>query len=118
VAILLYGFPPGVGATGTAALLNVPRSLEKTLAALRQQGYSVGTDGAIDGEAIVAALQAQVLTDCQACLWCCPELYLVETGSVHQPPVLLLVTGAAEGGVSGRQGHQRAGGWRCCGSGR
>ena len=60
VAILLYGFPPGVGATGTAALLNVPRSLEKTLAALRQQGYNVGTGGAIDGEAIVAALQAQV----------------------------------------------------------
>ena len=25
VAILLYGFPPGVGATGTAALLQVPR---------------------------------------------------------------------------------------------
>ncbi len=25
LAILLYGFPPGVGATGTAALLNVPR---------------------------------------------------------------------------------------------
>lgn len=28
VAVLLYGFPPGVGATGTAALLNVPKSLE------------------------------------------------------------------------------------------
>ena len=65
VAILLYGFPPGVGATGTAALLNVPRSLEKTLAALRQQGYDVGTGGAIDGEAIVAALQAQVMTGCE-----------------------------------------------------
>ena len=25
VAVLLYGFPPGVGATGTAALLNVPQ---------------------------------------------------------------------------------------------
>ena len=27
IAIILYGFPPGYGATGTAALLNVPRSL-------------------------------------------------------------------------------------------
>ena len=35
VAVLLYGFPPGVGATGTAALLNVPRSLERTLQAMR-----------------------------------------------------------------------------------
>ncbi len=34
VAVLLYGFPPGVGATGTAALLNVPRSLESMLRAL------------------------------------------------------------------------------------
>jgi hypothetical protein len=25
VAMLLYGFPPNVGATGTAALLNVPK---------------------------------------------------------------------------------------------
>lgn len=61
LAILLYGFPPGVGATGTAALLNVPRSLERTLEALRQEGYDVGSeDGTpIDGESIVAALQAQ-----------------------------------------------------------
>ncbi len=28
LAVLVYGFPPGVGATGTAALLNVPKSLE------------------------------------------------------------------------------------------
>jgi len=28
IAIVLYGFPPGYGATGTAAL-NVPRSLLK-----------------------------------------------------------------------------------------
>lgn len=38
VAIVLYGFPPGVGATGTAALLNVPRSLEALLGRLRQEG--------------------------------------------------------------------------------
>ena len=33
--MLLYGFPPGVGATGTAALLNVPRSLAAMLNALK-----------------------------------------------------------------------------------
>jgi magnesium chelatase subunit H len=42
VAIVLYGFPPGYGATGTAALLNVPRSLFKLLHALKAQGYDVG----------------------------------------------------------------------------
>jgi magnesium chelatase subunit H len=42
IAILLYGFPPGYGATGTAALLNVPRSLLKLLQALKAQGYTVG----------------------------------------------------------------------------
>lgn len=36
--MILYGFPPGVGATGTAALLNVPKSLERLLATLRQVG--------------------------------------------------------------------------------
>lgn len=35
LAILVYGFPPGVGATGTAALLNVPKSLERLLETLR-----------------------------------------------------------------------------------
>jgi magnesium chelatase subunit H len=42
IAIILYGFPPGYGATGTAALLNVPRSLLKFLHALKDQGYTVG----------------------------------------------------------------------------
>ena len=42
VAIILYGFPPGYGATGTAALLNVPKSLLKLLQALKEQGYRVG----------------------------------------------------------------------------
>jgi magnesium chelatase subunit H len=42
IAIILYGFPPGYGATGTAALLNVPRSLLKFLQALKEQGYTVG----------------------------------------------------------------------------
>jgi magnesium chelatase subunit H len=42
VAIVLYGFPPGYGATGTAALLNVPESLMQLLQALQHQGYSLG----------------------------------------------------------------------------
>jgi len=52
VAIILYGFPPGYGATGTAALLNVPRSLLKFLHALKDQGYSVG-DLPEDGEELI-----------------------------------------------------------------
>ena len=40
--MLLYGFPPGVGATGTAALLNVPKSLERLLAMLRQVRWRGG----------------------------------------------------------------------------
>ena len=63
VAVLLYGFPPGVGATGTAALLNVPRSLEKLLEELRQQGYDLGEasqlGSGISGEAIITALRMQ-----------------------------------------------------------
>ena len=42
LAIILYGFPPGYGATGTAALLNVPKSLTKLLTALQQQVYHLG----------------------------------------------------------------------------
>jgi magnesium chelatase subunit H len=42
IAIILYGFPPGYGAVGTAALLNVPRSLLQLLQALKAQGYDVG----------------------------------------------------------------------------
>jgi magnesium chelatase subunit H len=42
VAIVLYGFPPGYGATGTAALLNVPESLMVLLKALADQGYRLG----------------------------------------------------------------------------
>jgi magnesium chelatase subunit H len=42
IAIILYGFPPGYGATGTAALLNVPRSLVNFLNSLKEQGYAVG----------------------------------------------------------------------------
>ncbi|GLC75961.1 Magnesium chelatase [Pleodorina starrii] len=63
VAVLLYGFPPGVGATGTAALLNVPKSLEALLSSLRQAGYDLGPDVPQDltgmGEALVSALKMQ-----------------------------------------------------------
>ncbi|KYC35958.1 protoporphyrin IX magnesium chelatase [Scytonema hofmannii PCC 7110] len=52
IAIILYGFPPGYGAVGTAALLNVPRSLLKFLYALREQGYTVG-DLPEDGEELI-----------------------------------------------------------------
>ncbi|MBE9100307.1 magnesium chelatase subunit H [Vacuolonema iberomarrocanum] len=52
VAIVLYGFPPGYGATGTAALLNVPRSLLKLLTSLQAAGYNVG-DLPDDGETLI-----------------------------------------------------------------
>jgi magnesium chelatase subunit H len=52
LAIILYGFPPGYGATGTAALLNVPKSLVKLLQALRAEGYTVG-DFSEDGEELI-----------------------------------------------------------------
>ena len=42
VSIMLYGFPPNVGAVGTAALLDVPQSLERLLVRLHQEGYNVG----------------------------------------------------------------------------
>lgn len=56
IAIILYGFPPGYGATGTAALLNVPRSLVNILTALQKAGYDLGdTDANLltDGEAMI-----------------------------------------------------------------
>jgi magnesium chelatase subunit H len=52
IAIILYGFPPGYGATGTAALLNVPRSLLNFLHALQNQGYAVG-NLPVDGEELI-----------------------------------------------------------------
>jgi magnesium chelatase subunit H len=52
LAIILYGFPPGYGATGTAALLNVPKSLIKLLTALKAAGYSIG-DFPEDGEDLI-----------------------------------------------------------------
>lgn len=60
ISIMLYGFPPNVGAVGTAALLDVPTSLEKLLLRLRSEGYDVGefaSDVDACGESIVAALR-------------------------------------------------------------
>ena len=60
IAIMLYGFPPGVGAAGTAALLNVPKSLEGLLHKLREEGYNVGElSTEVSGEALVTALRNQ-----------------------------------------------------------
>lgn len=57
IAIILYGFPPGYGATGTAALLNVPRSLLKFLHTLKEQGYTVG-ELPEDGEELIRWVKA------------------------------------------------------------
>jgi len=59
VSIMLYGFPPNVGAVGTAALLDVPNSLEKLLRRMHDEGYDVGdfaTDPDASGQSLVAAL--------------------------------------------------------------
>ncbi|ARV61047.1 magnesium chelatase subunit H [Nostocales cyanobacterium HT-58-2] len=56
IAIILYGFPPGYGAVGTAALLNVPRSLLNFLQALKNQGYAVG-DLPEDGEELICQVK-------------------------------------------------------------
>jgi magnesium chelatase subunit H len=57
IAVILYGFPPGYGATGTAALLNVPKSLLNFLHALKAQGYDVG-ELPEDGEEIIKQVKA------------------------------------------------------------
>jgi magnesium chelatase subunit H len=56
IAIILYGFPPGFGAVGTAALLNVPRSLLKFLQTLKEEGYTIG-DLPETGEDLIRQLQ-------------------------------------------------------------
>ena len=56
IAVILYGFPPGYGATGTAALLNVPRSLLKFLHALKEEGYDVG-EIPEDGEQLIRQIK-------------------------------------------------------------
>ncbi len=43
VAFVLYNFPPGLGKLGTAALLDVPASLQHVLARMREQEYDLGS---------------------------------------------------------------------------
>ncbi len=62
IAIILYGFPPGYGATGTAALLNVPKSLLNFLQALKERGYQVG-DLPENGEEIIDRVKQADETD-------------------------------------------------------
>jgi magnesium chelatase subunit H len=59
IAVSIYGFPPNVGAVGTAALLDVPGSLDALLRRLEKEGYDIGsyaTDPDACGESLVAAL--------------------------------------------------------------
>ncbi len=61
VAIVLFGFPPNGGATGTAAYLSVFASLHNTLRALAAAGYSVDVPASPDAlrERIVAGNAAR-----------------------------------------------------------
>ncbi|MCU0541616.1 MAG: magnesium chelatase subunit H [Oscillatoriaceae cyanobacterium Prado104] len=52
IAIILYGFPPGYGAAGTAALLNVPKSLLNLLREMQAAGYDIG-EIPPDGEELI-----------------------------------------------------------------
>lgn len=42
VALVVYDYPPGMGKAGTAALLDVPKSLVAILARLVAEGYDIG----------------------------------------------------------------------------
>ncbi len=55
VGIVLFGFPPNAGATGTAAYLSVFESLLNVLRAMKAEGYDV------EPPADVAALRAAIL---------------------------------------------------------
>ena len=48
IAITLFNFPPNAGATGTAAYMSVFESLQNTLRALRDEGYSVDVPADVD----------------------------------------------------------------------
>ncbi len=57
IAVILYGFPPGYGAVGTAALLNVPQSLLRLLQEMKAAGYDVA-ELPEDGETLVEWVKA------------------------------------------------------------
>ena len=46
---MLYGFPPNVGAVGTAALLNVGNSLRNLFGELAREGYDLGLAEGVRG---------------------------------------------------------------------
>ncbi len=48
LAIVLFNFPPNAGNTGSAAYLNVFPSLQRVLAALAEQGYTVTLPASVD----------------------------------------------------------------------
>lgn len=79
IAVILYGFPPGYGAVGTAALLNVPRSLVKFLRALKDQGYDVG-DIPEDGEELIRQVKA---TDEEMETWQKNQPFPTSANTVH-----------------------------------
>ncbi|MEG3936150.1 cobaltochelatase subunit CobN, partial [Microcoleus sp. T3_B1] len=64
IAIILYGFPPGYGAAGTAALLNVPKSLLNFLHKLQAAGYTVGEIPA-DGEELIRRVKEADEATCE-----------------------------------------------------
>jgi magnesium chelatase subunit H len=48
LAIVLFNFPPNAGNTGSAAYLAVFASLQRVLASLKEQGYTVDLPGGVD----------------------------------------------------------------------
>lgn len=65
---------PGVGATGTAALLNVPRSLDALMASLKAAGYDLGGwDPAALAAATTAAPTGAAATDSAAGATAAPQ---------------------------------------------
>ena len=48
LSVLVYGFPPSIGSIGTAALLNVGRSLNNLIKRLNIEGYAVGTNSFVN----------------------------------------------------------------------
>jgi magnesium chelatase subunit H len=62
VAIVLYNYPPGMGNTATAALLDVPRSLINLLDTLKAAGYEVGRYPS-DPQTLVHCLEGTLKND-------------------------------------------------------
>ena len=57
VALVVYDYPPGMGKAGTAALLDVPRSLVAILKRLASEGYDIG-DAPLDDKELSTRLDA------------------------------------------------------------